>query len=129
MTTKADLERRKKELELIDELIIARRGAERALTLMDIPEGWREIEQDHPCRPRQVRITANYDEQVAKFYRKMGSGYQKVMNAVLKAYMLSRLSRHILDAREQELEYDKPAGERKLVGEGQRTVSNLQQLP
>ena len=36
-----------------------------------------------------------FDEDVAKFYRGLGHGYQARMNMVLRTYMLGVLSRHI----------------------------------
>ncbi len=65
------------------------------LKLDTIPGGWLTVEEEHPVRPKKVRITASYDEDVARFFRTMGHGYQARMNAVLRAYMLAVVSREI----------------------------------
>ena len=65
------------------------------LKLNHMPFEWAAIEDRHPVRKRKVRINATYDEDVAKFFRTMGHGYQARMNAVLRAYMLAILSRAI----------------------------------
>ena len=36
-----------------------------------------------PVRPKKVRVTAAYDEELAKWFRAMGQSYQARMNAVL----------------------------------------------
>ncbi len=46
-----------------------------------------------PVRRRKVRVHAAFDEDVAKFFRQMGHGYQARMNLVLRTYMLAVLSR------------------------------------
>ena len=48
-----------------------------------------------PVRPRKLRVTAGYDEDLVKWFRNMGQGYQARMNAVLRAYMLAVKSREI----------------------------------
>jgi uncharacterized protein (DUF4415 family) len=60
-----------------------------------MPSDWAAVEGEHPVRMRKVRITAGYDEDVARFFRTMGQGYQARMNAVLRAYMLAVQSREI----------------------------------
>lgn len=61
----------------------------------NVPDGWASVESHYPVRPKKVRINATYDEDVAKFFRTMGNGYQARMNGVLRAYMLAILSREI----------------------------------
>ena len=60
-----------------------------------IPRGWISLEDTYPPRPKKVRVTAGYDEQVVKFYRSYGPGYQAKMNEVLKLFMLARISKRI----------------------------------
>jgi uncharacterized protein (DUF4415 family) len=60
-----------------------------------MPRAWRRIERDVPTRPRKTRVTAALDADVVTFFRAMGQGYQARMNAVLRSFMLARLSGEI----------------------------------
>ena len=55
----------------------------------NMPSDWASVEAKAPG-PAGARCgsTPAYDEDVAKFFRTMGQGYQARMNAVLRAYML-----------------------------------------
>jgi uncharacterized protein (DUF4415 family) len=61
-----------------------------------MPPAWWRVERDVPVRPRKIRVTAAYDEELVKWFRAMGHNYQARMNAVLKAYMLAMKSREII---------------------------------
>lgn len=65
------------------------------LQMETIPPDWHRVEDAVPVRPKRVRINASYDEDVARFFRAMGQGYQARMNAVLRAYMLAVKARVI----------------------------------
>jgi uncharacterized protein (DUF4415 family) len=67
-----------------------------------MPPSWAGIEEAVPTRPRKVRITALYDEDVARFFRIMGQGYQARMNAVLRAYMLAIVGRALKSKRHED---------------------------
>lgn len=67
----------------------------RQLQARMIPAEWHRIEAEVPVQPRKLRVTANYDEDVVKWFRAMGMGYQARMNAVLRAYMAAVKSRVI----------------------------------
>lgn len=56
-----------------------------------IPLEWEDI-ATQPATPVKTRITLRVDGDVAKFFRAMGTGYQTRMNAVLRAFMLSKIS-------------------------------------
>lgn len=98
-----DEERRYAELlDQIEELRLERdlselekENRDRKLKEAMIPRHWRTIEREVPVRPKQVRVTARYDEEVARWFRAMGRNYQTRMNAVLRAYMLAMKSREI----------------------------------
>lgn len=60
-----------------------------------IPPGWHRVEAEVPVRPRKLRVTAAYDEDLVKWFRAMGVGYQARMNAVLRAYMAAVKARAI----------------------------------
>ena len=54
------------------------------------------------CGRRRCGSTRAYDEDVARFFRTMGQGYQARMNAVLRAYMLAILSRALPSKRNED---------------------------
>ena len=96
----ADRKRTKSEersyVELIDEIFqLEIWHRQNQLKLRHIPEGWEGIEAAHPCRRRKSKLTANFDSDVVKWFRAMGHGYQARMNAVLRIYMLSVVSKEI----------------------------------
>ncbi len=55
-----------------------------------LPEGWSEIERAIPTRPRRQKITLLVDEDVARWWRRQGEGYQARINAVLRLYMVAK---------------------------------------
>ena len=75
--------------------LLEMRNRDRKLKEQMIPAAWSRIEREVPVRPRKIRVTAAYDEELVKWFRAMGLGYQSRMNAVLKAYMLAMKSREI----------------------------------
>ena len=67
-----------------------------------LPAEWEMMEVLAPVRRRKVRIHAAFDEDVAKFYRGLGHGYQARMNMVLRAYMLGILGRQIASRKNED---------------------------
>jgi len=61
-----------------------------------VPPEWSRIEAEVPVRPHRTKITVDLDEEVAKWFRRMGHGYQRRINAVLRTYMLALISKEIL---------------------------------
>ena len=59
------------------------------------PKGWHSVEDNYPDRPKRTRITARFDEDVVKFFKRSGAGYQAKMNEVLRTYMFARLSKYV----------------------------------
>lgn len=55
-----------------------------------LPAEWREVRTDPT--PDKTRLTLRVDTDVAKFFRKLGPGYQGTMNRVLRAFMLAKLA-------------------------------------
>ena len=55
-----------------------------------LPEAWNEV-LETPV-PGRTRITLRVDQDVAKFFRALGPGYQRTMNRVLRVFMLARLT-------------------------------------
>jgi hypothetical protein len=60
-----------------------------------VPAGWQDLHRSAPCGPAKKKMTIRLDAEVLDWYRSLGGGYQARMNAVLKAYMHSILSKHI----------------------------------
>jgi uncharacterized protein (DUF4415 family) len=56
-----------------------------------VPDAWHEIAQGK-SRQAKTRLTIRLEEDVVKFFRKMGPGYQQRMNDVLSAWMHGRLA-------------------------------------
>ncbi|MEC9434251.1 MAG: BrnA antitoxin family protein [Pseudomonadota bacterium] len=50
---------------------------------------WRETTSKVEVRPRQTRVTLRLDEDVAKWFRKLGPGYGRRVNAVLRDYAMT----------------------------------------
>ncbi|WP_308915520.1 BrnA antitoxin family protein [Jannaschia sp. LMIT008] len=57
---------------------------------MRLPREWEEIWETRS--PAKTRVTVRLDDDVLKFFRAMGDGYGPRMNAVLRTFMLARLS-------------------------------------
>ena len=60
-----------------------------------VPEGWGELERQAPVEPRKERVTIRLDAEMLKWYRGLGHGYQRRINAVLRAYMNAVISKAI----------------------------------
>ncbi len=56
-----------------------------------IPRAWRDIWAER-AEHRKKRITIGIDENVLKFFKSMGTGYQTRINEVLLAFMYARLA-------------------------------------
>ena len=50
-----------------------------------LPEGWANVELD-PQDPAKTRVTLSLDTEMVKFFRKLGPGYQKRINLILRVY-------------------------------------------
>ena len=62
-----------------------------------VPKGWDDVPHDNPPRPKKTKITIRLDEEVVKWFRHVGIGYQKRMNDVLRCYMDAVISKYIED--------------------------------
>jgi hypothetical protein len=58
-----------------------------------IPPEWRRIHRT-PVGPK-TKLTLRVDEDVVKFFRSLGRGYQEKMNLVLKGFVHARLSEFV----------------------------------
>lgn len=61
----------------------------------NFPKGWYSMEDRFPERPKTTRITARFDEDVVKFFKRSGAGYQAKMNEVLRMYMFARVAKYV----------------------------------
>ena len=57
------------------------------------PKEWRKIEDVFPTTPPKTSLTLRLDADMAAWFRGQGRGYQARMNAVLRAYMLARMTK------------------------------------
>ena len=71
-----------------------------------IPEDWRSLEADVPVRRRKTKVTAAFDADLVKWFRAMGLGYQARMNAVLRTFMLARISKEITGRKDFDWKHD-----------------------
>jgi uncharacterized protein (DUF4415 family) len=60
-----------------------------------IPPGWKEVEDEAPVRPRKEKLTLKLDEDLVRWFRGMGQGYQARMNRILRTYMLAVIAKEI----------------------------------
>ncbi len=65
------------------------------LYIDQFPRGWHSMEDKYPDRPKRTRITARFDEDVVKFFKRSGAGYQAKMNEVLRMYMFARVAKYV----------------------------------
>lgn len=68
-----------------------------------VPQDWHEIARARGRRPK-VQLTIRLEEDVVKFFRAMGRGYQERMNDVLRAWMHGRLAGVIRGPEAEDLE-------------------------
>tara|TARA_R110002049_G_scaffold29972_4_gene102125 strand:+ start:41306 stop:41833 length:528 start_codon:yes stop_codon:yes gene_type:complete len=66
----------------------------------EVPRQWHRIARRRGAREK-VRVTLRVEEDVVKFFRAMGKGYQERMNDVLRAWMHGRLA-GVIDGPEAE---------------------------
>ena len=79
---------------------------DRELKRRMLPGAWHKVEREVPVRPKKIRVTAAYDEELVKWFRAMGHNYQARMNAVLRAYMLAMKSREIVSYKDRDWKGD-----------------------
>ncbi len=49
-----------------------------------LPKEWEKLETTAPVRPRRRKVTIALDEDVARWFHRLGEGYHRRMNAVLR---------------------------------------------
>lgn len=51
-----------------------------------LPEGWKGLDFWDPVEPPKTRVTLRLDKEVVAWFRKMGPGYTRRINRVLRVY-------------------------------------------
>jgi len=67
-----------------------------------IPKEWSQIEAEVPVRPRKEKLTVKFDEDLVKWFRAMGHGYQARMNRILRTFMLATIAKEIRLRKDQD---------------------------
>ncbi len=62
-----------------------------------LPDDWNGMFLDTPIEPKKTRLTIRLDADVVRWFRKLGPGYQRAMNKVLRIYWLSLQSGRIIN--------------------------------
>ncbi|MEM9045195.1 MAG: BrnA antitoxin family protein [Pseudomonadota bacterium] len=60
-----------------------------------IPKAWRKMEEIAPCSMPKKKLNLCLDQDVVKFYRGLGRGYQARINAILRTWMHARIAKVI----------------------------------
>lgn len=60
-----------------------------------LPRQWNGFDLDDPVEPHKTRITLRMDSDMVAWFRKLGPGYQKRINRVVRIYWLSLLCGYI----------------------------------
>ncbi|MEM8654206.1 MAG: BrnA antitoxin family protein [Pseudomonadota bacterium] len=60
-----------------------------------LPKQWNGFDLDDPVQPHKTRVTLRIDSDMLTWFRKLGPGYQKRINRVLRVYWLSLLCGYI----------------------------------
>lgn len=75
-----------------------------------VPPAWFEIAQTR-YGGKKTRVTLLVEENIVRFFKSQGAGYQARMNEVLAAFMYARLA-GIVSGRDTAQEFLAPTGER-----------------
>lgn len=92
-----------------------------------IPSEWREIAKTrYPKKKR--RVTMWIEEDIVKFFKSQGTGYQTRMNDVLQAFMLARLS-GVIEGRDTDVEFKdwRELPDRPVVGDYDRDMATMKE--
>lgn len=60
-----------------------------------IPDNWKGMDFDDPVERHKTRVTLRLDADMLAWFRKLGPGYQKRLNRILRIYWCSLLAGHI----------------------------------
>jgi uncharacterized protein (DUF4415 family) len=93
-----------------------------------IPKEWRRIHRSPGAA--KVPVTLRVDEDVVKFFRSLGRGYQSKMNLVLRGFMHARLAEFVeapewLDLLAEGEELDEIGVARPRTGDTEREMGEI----
>lgn len=54
-----------------------------------LPKDWNYLDSKDPIEPHKTRVTMRLDTDMVKWFRKLGHGYQKRINQILRVYYTS----------------------------------------
>jgi len=57
-----------------------------------LPDDWNYLNSKDPIEPHKTRVTLRLDTDMLKWFRKLGPGYQKRINQVLRVYFTAILA-------------------------------------
>ncbi len=57
-----------------------------------LPDDWNYLNSKDPIDPHKTRVTLRLDSDMLKWFRKLGPGYQKRINQVLRVYFTAILA-------------------------------------
>ena len=87
--------RRAARLETIYELEKLQDDLESTWLDKSLPDDWTGLDWDAPVDRHTTRVTLRLDSDLVRWFRKLGPGYQKRMNSILRIYWMSLLCGHI----------------------------------
>lgn len=82
-------------VEMIDQLEKLQEDLERTWLDQSLPDGWSGLASTDPIAPPTTRVTLRLDSDMVAWFRKLGPGYQKRINRVLRIYWLSLICGHV----------------------------------
>lgn len=60
-----------------------------------LPDDWNGMDFYHPVDRHTTRVTLRMDSDMLRWFRKLGPGYQKRINRILRVYWTTLLAGHI----------------------------------
>lgn len=87
--------RRKAGAEMLGELRTMQEDLTESWLDRSLPEGWNGLDTAQPLGPGQEKVTLRLDADMVKWFRRLGPGYGRRMNRVLRIYWLSLMAGRI----------------------------------
>ncbi|MDU8929059.1 BrnA antitoxin family protein [Alisedimentitalea sp. MJ-SS2] len=77
---------RQADLRLAEELKLLQGELKDAWIDRSLPEGWNGVALREPVVPKKEKVTLRLDADMLRWFRKLGPGYNRRINAVLRIY-------------------------------------------
>ena len=71
----------------------------------NLPPEWDQVDLDAKVDPKKAKLTLWLDEDIIKYFRAMGPGYGKMVNRVLRTFVMGRIA-NVLFVRENAIDLD-----------------------